>query len=468
MGRVSMKVWGKRLSAYLLAGALGFSSGVGGVQPALAQSTGGARLPVVRDAEIESLIRDYSSPILKAAGLSPSRVEIVLVNDLTFNAFVAGRRIFINTGTILDSETPNETIGVLAHEVGHLAGGHQERLRDQVARAQTIAVVAGLLGAGVAAAGAATGSSSIAGMGGGLMTSGGGIAQRGLFAYQRTEETTADRSALTYLRKTEQSPKGLLDSFEGLMRKNMLAGVSRDRYLSSHPAPQERIGFLQTAAHESPFFDKKDSPSLQLRHDLARAKIAAYNGGATQVRRTFGRDLHTLPALYGDAVATHLAGSPKAALDKIDALIAKDPSNAWFHEFRGEVLMTAGRSAEAATAFQKAAKLDKSKSGLIQASIGQAIVTGGRRDQMKEAVAQIERGLEADPGNSSAYRFLAMAYGNLGQIGDAELATAEGYWEAGNFRQAKIFAARAQQKFRPQTPQWRRAQDILVTKTDRK
>lgn len=436
--------------------------------PAQAQQARRSSLPVVRDAEIEGLIKDYSQPILRAAGLSPARVEIVLVNDLGFNAFVAGRRIFINTGTILESEAPNETIGVLAHEVGHLAGGHQERLRDQIERAKTIAVVAGLLGAGVAAAGAASGSGSMAGIGSGLMTSGGNIAQRGLFAYQRTEETTADRSALTYLLKTQQSPKGLLDSFAGLMRKNMLSGVSSDRYVSSHPAPQERIGFLQTAAKESPFFDKKDPPELQLRHDLARAKIAAYNGGAGQVRRTFGRNLTSLPARYGDAIATHLAGSPSAALQKIDALIKEVPGNPWFHEVRGEILMAAGRSDESAAAFAKAAKLDPTKSGILEAAVGQALVTGGKPERMKDAIAQIRKGLEDDPGNSTAYQFLAMAYGKTGDIGAAELATAEGYWEAGNFRQAKIFAARAQQKFRPNSPQWLQAQDIITTKVNRK
>lgn len=448
---------------WLLAAAFAFMSSA-----ASAQSGGRARLPVVRDAEIESLVRDYATPLLRAAGLSPSRVQIVLVNDLNFNAFVAGRRIFINTGTLLNSETPNETIGVLAHEIGHLAGGHQERLRDQIARAQTIAVVASLLGAGVAVAGASSGSREMAGLGGGLLTSGGGIAQRSVLAYQRTEETTADRSALVYLEKTKQSPKGLLDSFQGLMRNNMLAGVQTNRYLSSHPAPQDRIGFLQAAAHESPYFAKKDSAELQLRHDLARAKIAAYNGGAGKVRQTFGRDITSLPALYGDAIATHLEGSPRAALSKIDALIAKAPKIAWFHEVRGEILMEAGRADEAAKAFQTAARLDKSSSGIIQASIGQALVTGGKPDRMKEAITQIQKGLKSDPDNSTAYQFLAMAYGKIGEIGAAELATAEGYWQAGNFTQAKIFAARAQQKFRPNSPQWVQAQDILSTRTNRR
>lgn len=433
--------------------------------PASAQSPGRDRLPIVRDAEIEGLVREYAAPLLQAAGLSASRVEIILVNDLAFNAFVAGQRIFINTGTILQSETPNETIGVIAHEIGHLAGGHQERLRDQVARAQTIAVVAGLLGAGVAAAGAASGSRDVAAAGGGILSSGGGIARRGLFAYQRTEETTADRSALTYLRATQQSPKGLLDSFEGLMRTGMLAGVGNNRnYVSSHPAPQDRLGFLRTAAEESPYFAKADPPALQLRHDLTRAKIAAYNGGAGKVRQTFGRALHSLPARYGDAISTHLAGSPAVALQKIDALIAESPRTPWFYEVRGEILMQGGRADAAADAFSNAARLAPNRSGLLQASIGQALVTGGQPARMKDAISEIRKGLEIEPNNALAYRFLAMAYGNIGEVGSAELATAEGYWRSGNFREAKVFAARAQQKFKPNSPQWRQAGDIIATR----
>ena len=432
--------------------------------PPVAEAQQRSRLPIVRDAQIEGLIRDYAEPLLAAAGLQSNRVEIVLVNDLSFNAFVAGRRIFINTGTILNSETPNETIGVIAHEIGHLAGGHQERLRDQLARAQVIAVVAGLLGAGVAVAGAAGGSSAAAGAGSGIMMGGGGLARRGLMSYQRTEEITADRSALTYLRKTGQSPKGLLDSFDGLLRNNMLSGRGTDRYLSSHPAPQDRIGFLQTAARESPYFDRKDPPELQLRHDLARAKIAAYNGGATLVRQTFGRDLHSQPALYGDAIATQLSGVPSGALAKIDRLIQQSPRNPWFYEVKGEILMEAGRGKEAAAQFRRAVELAPGRSGLLQASIGQALVTSGDPSQMKQAITEIRRGLDLEPNNYNAYRFLAMAYGQTGDVGAAELATAEGYWQAGNFRESKVFAARAQQKFRPGTPQWQQAQDIIQTR----
>lgn len=420
-------------------------------------------LPVIRDAEIEGLIADYTRPIFKVAGLKQP-VDIVLLNSPDFNAFVSGRRIFVNTGTMVGSETPNEIIGVLAHETGHLAGGHQNRLRQQIDQAQKLALITGLLGVGIAAAGAAAGSSNAARAGSGIFAGGSTAAMRGLLSYQRSEEITADRSALTYLRKAGQSPKGLMTSFQRLERNNILSGVQPNRYISSHPAPRDRISLLETVAHESPYFDKADDPALQLRHDLARAKIIAYNDGAGAVQRVFRKDPRGLPAMYGDAISTHLAGSPALALQKIDALVAKEPRNPYFHEFRGEVLMEAGRSREAASAFETAARLDPKKSGLIEASIGQALVTGGDPKRMKEAVAKIRGGLETDPTNGAAYRFLAMAYDAMGDDAAAELATAEGYWHGGALKDAKLFAARAQMKMKRGTPQWLQAQDILQSK----
>lgn len=421
-------------------------------------------VPVVRDAEIEGLIEDYVGPILKAAGLSRSGVEVVLVNSSQFNAFVSGKRIFINTGTILGSETPNELIGVIAHEVGHLAGGHQQRLRQQMEQAQRIALIAGLLGAGIAAAGAVAGESGVARAGSGVFASGGAAAMRGLMAYQRSEETTADRSALGYLEKSGQSARGLIQSFEGLERSNLLSGVSPSRYITSHPAPRDRIALLQTLAQESPHFDRADPAELQMRHDLARAKIAAYGEGAGAVRRLFSKDVRGLPASYGESISAHLSGSPAVALQKIDALIKKDPNSPWFHEIRGEVLMEAGRSKEAAAAFSRAVKLDGSNSGLLQASVGQAMVTSGDPAEIKKAISLIKRGLDADPSNGTAYRFLAMAYGQIGDVASAELATAEGYWHNGATREARVFAARAQMKLKPGTPQWLQAQDIISAK----
>ena len=191
-------------------------------------------VPVVRDAEIEALVRDYARPIFKAAGLSSSNIQIVLVNDKSFNAFVAGRRLFINTGALMQSETPNEIIGVIAHEAGHLAGGHQEKLREQLERAKTMAIVASLLGVGAIAAGAATNSKGLAGAGMGLATGGGEMAQRSLLSYQRGEEITADRSAITYLNATGQSGMGMLKTFERFQSALSLSGAQVDPYRISH------------------------------------------------------------------------------------------------------------------------------------------------------------------------------------------------------------------------------------------
>ena len=422
-----------------------------------------ANLPIVRDAEIEGLIADYARPLLKAAGLSRSGIDIVLVNSSDFNAFVLGRRIFVNTGAITATETPNQLIGILAHEMGHLAGNHQQRLRDQIERAQTIAIVAGLLGAGIAAAGAASGTRGASQVGTGMIAGGAAAAQRGLLSYQRGEEATADRAAITYLDRSGQSGRGLVQTFDILARGNLFASSRAGSYLSSHPMPQDRRAAIEEAAKRSPYYGRTDPPELVERHNLARAKIAAYNGGMSDVRRLFAKDPRSIAALYGDAIATFLAGSTASALKKMDALIASRPKNPWFEEMRGEILLEAGRGSEAAAAFGKASRLDGSNSGLLKAEIGQALVTTGDPSQMGKAIDLIRAGLRADPSNSVAYRFLAMAYGRTGDIGRAELASAEGYWQAGAFRQAKVFAARAQQKLKPGSPPWRQAQDIINT-----
>lgn len=432
--------------------------------PALAHAQSAKNIPIVRDAEIEALVADYARPIFKAAGLSQRNVETILVNDKSFNAFVAGRRMFINTGALVTAETPNEIIGVIAHEAGHIAGGHQERLRDQLARAQTIAIVSSLLGVGASVAAAATNNRGLAGAGAGIALGGGEAARRSLLAYQRGEETTADRSALTYLERTGQSASGMITTFQRFQSALVLSGARVDQYQVSHPIPRERIANLENVARESKYFTRKDPADLQLRHDLARAKIAAYTGGPGDVARMFQDNLQSLPALYGNAITNFLHGSPRDALMAIDALIAKQPSNPYFHEMRGEILMKANKPADAASAFQRAIANDRAKSGLIQVSLGQARLATGKPDQIKASISDLRQGLDKEPEYVAGYRFLAQAYGQLGMIGEAELASAEGNYYSGAIQEAKIFALRAQQRLKNGSPAWVRAQDIINTK----
>ncbi|WP_421913242.1 M48 family metalloprotease [Mesorhizobium sp.] len=418
-------------------------------------------VPVVRDAEIEALVRDYARPIFKAAGLGNDGIDIVLVNDRSFNAFVTGRRMFINTGALMTAETPNEIIGVIAHEAGHIAGGHQQKLREQLERAKTMAIIATLLGAGAIVAGATTNSRGLAGAGVGVAAGGGEMAQRSILAYQRGEEVTADRSAITYLNATGQSGMGMLKTFARFQSALSLSGTQIDPYRISHPMPQERIANLEVLVKQSPNVDKVDPPALQQRHDMMRVKIAAYMEGQAALSRLVRKMPGSLAAQYGDAQAAYLYGNLGAALTKANALIKAQPKNPYFQELRGDILMKANKPKDAAEAYAKAVTLDPARSGLLPVSYGQALMAIGTPDSLKKAVVQINNGLGRDKENADGYRYLAQAYGELGDVSAAELATAEGHFYSGNYKDAKIFAMRAQKTLKRGEPGWLRAQDIV-------
>lgn len=429
-------------------------------QLVLAQS--GRSVSIVRDAEIEGLLNDYTTPILKAAKLQSRGIDVILVNDRSFNAFVSGRRIFVNIGAIMQSETPNEIIGVIAHEAGHLAGNHQERLRAQLDSSKTLAIVGMLLGAGAIVAGSTSGSNGSGAAGSAIIAAAPSLAARSVLKYKRSEEINADTAALRYLKSTKQSAHGMLKTFERFSQNLALAGVRVDPYRLSHPLPKERISLLQKTASQSPHFGKKDPKSRQLRHDMARAKIAAFSGGITSVRRIFSKSPNSLPAVYGQAIATDLAGRSGQALQLLQKIIKKQPSNPYLYELKGELELKLRKADQAVKSFSKAVKLDKKKSGLIKARLGFAYVATGKKANAKKAISALRAGLKNNPSNLSAYRSLSSAYALAGDIGNAELSMAEGHFQAGNRRDAKIFAGRALQKLVKGKPSWQRAKDILT------
>lgn len=437
---------------------------VTGVLPSQAQSRGGGGVPIVRDAEIEALVADYAAPILKVAGLGGRGVRVILVNSQSFNAFVDGRRIFINTGAIMQAETPNEIIGVIAHEAGHIAGGHQDRLREQLSRARTMAVIGMLLGVGAGVAGAASGSGAAAGAGGGIAMGSTEMAMRSLLSYQRTEEMTADRLAVNYLNATGQSTKGMLDTFQRFVSALSLSGTQIDQYRISHPLPRERISNLEELAKKSPNYNKTDSAALQLRHDMARAKIAAYSNNMGALQRMFRGNPGGLPARYGSAITTYLNGSARAALPKFEALIKEQPKNPYFQEMMGEVLIKANNPQGAAKAFQRAVSLDTRKSPLLRMSYGRALMLTGTKANMPNAIKELKAGIAADPEFPGGYGYLAQAYGQSGDMARADLATADMNYYSGKLQQAQIFAIRAQKQMKSGTPDWLRAQDIINAK----
>ncbi len=234
-------------------------------------------LPLIRDAEIEALLNDYAQPIFRAAGLGTGRVAVRIVKNDNFNAFVVdGRSVFVHTGTLLMAKTPNEVIGVLAHEAGHIAGGHMAALRARIARDQTRALISQILGIGLMVAGGATGDKDLGGAGQGVLYGGQELIMRSLTAERRSQESAADQAGLKYLNATNQSGNGMLETFERFAQQEYISDAHKDAFVRTHPVATDRLARLRQLVETSPSYLAKDPPDLQIRHDMMRAKLSGY------------------------------------------------------------------------------------------------------------------------------------------------------------------------------------------------
>jgi predicted Zn-dependent protease len=427
-------------------------------------------LPILRDTETEQLLRDYTRPILRAAGLERQNIQVVIINQNVFNAFVAdGRRIFVNHGALLQSETPNQIIGVLAHETGHLAGGHLARMREQLAQAQTQMIIALLLGVGALAAGARSnsnnnyGGSGLSNVGAAAISGPQQMIMRSLLSYQRQQEESADRAGVKYLTATGQSAKGMYETFKRFTNESLFAAHGADPYYQSHPMPAERVAALEEIARTSPYWDKKDDPALQLRHEMMRAKISAFLERQDTVYRRYPLSDTSLAARYAHAIATYLHGDLRNALGQIDILIQTQPNNPYFHELRGQALLEAGRPAEAIVPLRKAVQLSNN-APLIEMLLGQALVATDNRAYTDEAVGILRNAVTREPEAPLGYMQLAMAYGKKGDLAEADLASAQAAFLRGDNKTARDLASRAKTRFAVGTPGWVKADDIVSAK----
>ena len=373
---------------------------------------------ILRDTETEQLLRDYTRPILRAAGLEKQNIQMVIINEGVFNAFVAdGRRIFVNYGAIMQSETPNQIIGVLAHETGHLAGGHLAKMREQMAQAQTQMIIAMLLGAGAMVAGAKSGNGTggLANAGAAALSAPQEVIRRNLLSYQRQQEENADRAGVKFLTATGQSARGMYETFKRFTNDSLFAARGADPYVQSHPMPAERVAALEELARSSPYWDKKDDPALQLRHDMVRAKISAFMERQDTVYRRYPLSNTSLPARYAHAITTYLHGDLRSALTQIDALIQEQPNNPYFYELRGQALLEGGRPTEAIAPLRKAVQLSNN-APLIEMLLGQALVATGNNAYTDEAIAILRAAVARETEAPLGYMQLAMAYGRKGRL----------------------------------------------------
>jgi predicted Zn-dependent protease len=420
--------------------------------------------PIIRDAEIEQLLKEYTQPLLKAAGLAQQNVQIVIINDRAFNAFVAdGRRIFVNAGAVMDAETPNQIIGVLAHETGHIAGGHLARIREQLAAASTASILAMIVGVGAMVAGARSGSSGMSQAGAAALAGPQQAIQNSLFAYIRAQEDQADRAAVKFLTTTGQSAKGMAETFKRLADQILYQTQYMNPYMQSHPLPSERVAALEGLARQSPYWDHKDPPALQARHDLMRAKLFGFVERPEAVARRYPASNTSLAARYARAISAYRFADPRAAVAQIDALIQAQPQNPYFYELKGQALLEAGKPAEAIAPLRQAIQ-HAPNGALIQIMLGQALVATNERARIDEAITILQAALTREPESAEAYRHLAMAYGHKNDLARADLASAQSAFMRGDLKTAREIAMRAKTRFPVGSPGWVKADDIATYK----
>src|SRR5262249_31172786 len=325
------------------------------------------------------------------------------------------------------------------------------RLREEVSRATTQSIVALLLGVGAMVAASRSSGSGAGQVGAAALQAPQLMIQNSLLAYVRTQEDAADRAGVKFLTATGQSAKGMHDSFKRLADQIMFQTRYIDPYMQTHPMPAERVRALEELARSSPYWDKKDPPALQQRHDLMRAKLHGFLDRPDAVLRRYPMTDNSLPARYARAIASYRFSPTGGAIAQIDALIQSSPQNPYFHELKGQALLEAGKPAEAIAPLRHAAQLAPNP-GLIQIMLGQALLASSDRANGEEAVKLLEAALRREPESAEAYTQIAMAYGRKGDLAHADLASAQAAFMRGQLQTARQLAARAEARFPVRSP----------------
>lgn len=413
------------------------------------------KLSFIRDAEIENTIRTYATPVFQAAGLEPSAIQIYLVNDKALNAFVAGgQKLFINTGLLIKSENANQVIGVIAHETGHIAGGHLSSTRDALKESSAANILAMVLGSVVAAG---TGRGDV---GGAIIAGGQQMGTRTFLKYSRTQEGSADAAAMRFLENTGQSSKGLLEFFEILGDQELLSEKRQDPYYRSHPLTGDRIKNVSAFVEHSRYSNRGDTPDFAERHARMKAKLMAFIDPLNRTLRRYKEEDTSLEARYARAIAYYRRPDLDHALPLIDGLIAERPNDPYFHELKGQVLFENGRIAESLPYYEKATLLAPGEY-LIRRDLGRVQIEVGDPAHLNQAATNLQIAVNADKTDAYSWRLLGTAYGKLGKMGESSLALGEAALLQGKPADARFHAERAAAALKQGSVGWMQAQDIL-------
>ena len=419
----------------------------------LATASPAAAQNAIRDTEIEGIIHEWSDPVFTAMGLEPSEIEILLINENDLNAFATrGRILGVNTGLILRTRNPNELLGVIAHEAGHIKNRHTLRDGAQAAGMQpmlmTMALGALAIAAGAPDAGAV------------LLGNSQYFGTLSALRYMTHQEGEADNTGARALQNAGESGRGLLSFFENFRSQEVFSDARRYPYFRSHPLSSDRIENLRRFVAEQSNYNHQDSPERMAEHALILAKIHAFMDAPNQTLRDFPESDVSLPARYARAIALYRDGQTDRALAAVDGFLTEQPENPYFWELKGQILFEEGRAADAIGAHQRAVEL-KPDAPLLRINLGHALIETGDPAKLDEAVNQLKRATALEHDNTMGWRLLSQAYASQNKEGEARLASAEMYFAMGAQQQATQFALRARDMLTPGTAEWTRAMDIV-------
>lgn len=375
---------------------------------------------VIRDAEIESYMAEWFAPVFAAANMQPDQVKIIIVQDPMVNAFVAGgANIFFYTGLLEKTEGPGELIGVMAHELGHVAGGHLIRSREVMENASYESIIGAIVGVGAAILSGNAGAASTIGAASNSM------ATRKFLSYSRAFESSADQFALSTLEKAAINPAGLGTFLEKLEDQELLPASQQSEYVRTHPLTHDRIESIEAGTARSAYAHASYPEKWVEQHARMKAKLLAFIS-PQQVAWTYDDRDHSIPAQIARAVAAYRTNDVANALKLADQLIAAEPDNPYFHELKGQMLMDFGRVPESLPSYQKAASLLPAN-GLIRTALGHAQVETAGNDpaKLQKAIDNLETALKSEPRSTRIHRLLATAYGRMGDDPNARLHLAE-------------------------------------------
>jgi predicted Zn-dependent protease len=412
------------------------------------------KLSFIRDAEIENTIRLYATPIFQAAGLEPSAINIYLVNDKTLNAFVAGgQKLFLNTGLLMRSGNAGQVIGVIAHETGHIAGGHLSRTRDAMKKSSAASILAMVLG-GVAVMG---GRSDV---GAAIIAGGRQMGARNFLQYSRTQESAADAAAMRFLEATGQSAVGMLEFFEILGDQELLSVKRQDPYYRSHPLSRERKNAVAAFVERSRYSKKPEPEDFAERHARMKAKLHAFLDPVSRTLRRYKEDDQRLEARYARTIAYSRRPDLERAIPLIDGLISERPGDPYFLELKGQMLFENGRILNALPFYEQAVLLAPG-SALLRRALGQVQMETGDPALIERSIGNLLIAANADKTDPFTWRLLGTAYGKIDKRGESSLALGEAALLTNKPSDARFHAERAADLLKQGSTGWMQAQDIL-------